>query len=257
MNFADTMPRINGLRSSLLQRLRPGFSTRGKGDVRIFTTIMTTRFSPLLMLAAAFMLFAFSRANAQSATSGFRQLSRPEKFWVVVHPFVAKKAWRCTQKARTVTDSLEKAGQLADGNGGQLDAFRHTYWMALLVQEIAPRKAEKLGRAHEKGNYLDYKRGKNEEGTRADSIACMMDLANNKSGILIGTMYKNDTAMQGQSLVEVVLHLDWDGKLTIVKKNENGQPVTCEGKTIDPARYKNRWYIPKCLTASNDIVVKH
>ena len=45
---------------------------------------------------------------AQSARKGFKDLSRPEKHWVMVHPFIAKKAFHCIERARFVTDSLQK-----------------------------------------------------------------------------------------------------------------------------------------------------
>src|ERR1700751_2546470 len=88
-----------------------------------------------------FLLLA-AGLKSQSVIKSFRSLSYPEKLWVIEHPFVAKKAFHCTQRARLVTDSLEKTGILKDGNGGQLDAFRHAYWMALLVQKISPHKAD-------------------------------------------------------------------------------------------------------------------
>jgi hypothetical protein len=203
-----------------------------------------------------FLLLLAVSAPAQSSRQGFRSLSRPEKWWVAAHPFAAKRAWRCTRQARLVTDSLGKAGVLSDGNGGQLDAFRHAYWMALLVQKMPARKAAKLGRAHEKGNYLDYLARRNEDGTRPDSLMCEMDLRNNAAGIAAGKAFRADTA-KGKSLTENIIHLAWDGGLTIVKKDANGVPLTCEGRPIDLTMYDGKWFIPKCLVRSDEITVKH
>src|ERR1044071_8372372 len=96
-------------------------------------------------------------ASAQQVVAGsFRHLSRPEKVWSVFHPFKARKAYHCAVRARFVTDSLEQAGVMSDKNGGQLDAFRHGYWMALMIETGIPEHAvRKIGENHERGNYLD------------------------------------------------------------------------------------------------------
>lgn len=62
------------------------------------------------------------------------------KKWVLAHPFIAVKAFNCAVRSRFVTDSLEKNQLLKDGNGGQLDAFRHAYWMALLTVQFSAKK---------------------------------------------------------------------------------------------------------------------
>src|SRR5690242_2677899 len=125
--------------------------------------------------------------SGQSAASGYCSLSAPEKWWVIWHPFVAKKAYRISLEARTVADSLRTSPVLdGDANGGQVDAFRHSYWMARLSQSMCWKKARSLGKAHEKGNYKSFKKGKMEEGTLPDSASGAMDLYNNKVGIEIG-----------------------------------------------------------------------
>jgi hypothetical protein len=191
---------------------------------------------------------------AQTKSVSVKQLSRPEKWWVLVHPFAAMKAKSCTEEARRATDSLEKAGVLKDGNGGQLDAFRHAYWMSLLVQEMRWTKAFKLGEAHEKGNYLDWKKGKQEDGSRADSIAGVMDLLNNSMGIEFGLNWKRDTIASNNSrdsLIELIVAKVKEGKMYMVKKDAEGNPLTCEGQLIDPTMYDQKWYLPKCLVRSN------
>ena len=91
----------------------------------------------------------------QNTTLGqFKKLSCPEKRWVIFHPFVAKKALKVSLEAREITAEIKQQKLLVGtGNGDQIDAFRHTYWMARLAQEIHWRKANRLGKAHEKGNY--------------------------------------------------------------------------------------------------------
>jgi hypothetical protein len=209
-----------------------------------------------ILLATSLILCGF-QLRAQNAVNGFFQLSRPEKCWTIAHPFVAKKAWVCTQQARAATDSLEKNGTLTDPDGGQLDAFRHAYWMALLVQKMSAKKAEKLGIAHEKGNYIQFKKGQLEEKARPDSLASEMDLKNNRAGIEAGLKYKADTSLSKGSLVETILFLDWEGQLTITKKDSSGQYLTCEGKVIDLSVYTGIWSVPKCLVPSNNVAVEH
>ena len=89
----------------------------------------------------------------------FSALSRPEKCWELIHPFIAKHAFHVTKYVIADVDSLKQEGTLGtDLNGGRLDAFKHAYWMASLSLAIGGRKALKLGWAHEKGNYLQYKK---------------------------------------------------------------------------------------------------
>lgn len=204
---------------------------------------------PLFLLCLLF----FSSAIAQKKPAkGFASLSRPEKCWVLAHPFVAKKAFRSSLKARAAADSLGKSGAMTGANGGQLDAFRHAYWMALLVQDMSAKKALKLGRAHEKGNYLGWKKNKSEEGRRADSLSCVMDLRNNEIGALIG---KNCSSVN--ALVDSVKFAVWNGRLTILKKDAEGNLLDCQGNMVDITLYDRKWYMPLCLVKSNEIVEKH
>jgi hypothetical protein len=214
-----------------------------------------SRFCSPLTVKLALLLFVLpfflcGQSNSSTRVKSFSALSAPEKRWVIAHPFIAKKTFALTQRARFVTDSLSKNGILKDGNGGQLDAFRHAYWMALLAQEISTRKAVKLGKAHEKGNYLGWKKGLAEDSMRADSILCVMDLLNNEKGIAIGKTYLNDTARSG-SLEEIVLKNVLTGKLLIVKKNAKGQAEDAAGRIIVMEDYKRKWYVPKVLVRSD------
>jgi hypothetical protein len=202
-----------------------------------------------------FFLFIFLMSvvdsKSQSATKSFRSLSYPEKLWVIEHPFVAKKAFHCTQRARLVTDSLGKAGILKDGNGGQLDAFRHAYWMALLVQKISPHKADRLGKMHEDGNKIDFLKGKTEDSLRADSMMCLMDLKNDSSGIEIGKKFRNDTSSAKISLEQTVINEVKGGKLVMIKKDAMGNWQDVTGRKIDLKLYDKKWFIPKVLVKSN------
>ena len=57
-------------------------------------------------------------AQKISALKKFKELSRPEKYWVFKHPFVAKKAWRITQEVIKVTDSVAYINTLDHDRNG-------------------------------------------------------------------------------------------------------------------------------------------
>jgi hypothetical protein len=183
------------------------------------------------------------------AQNKFCKLSRPEKIWVLTHPFVAKKSFRITKQILVVVDSIKKTRIIGtDGNGGQLDAFRHAYWMASLAGKIGERRSLKLGIAHEKGNYIQFKKHKLEDAILPDSISCAMDLFNNKQGGLIGLENKNKSCVEIQKSVQNAL---MKGDLKIIKKDEYLNYLNCDGDVIDLKRWNGKWNIPKCLITSN------
>ncbi len=196
--------------------------------------------------------FCFAQQNYQS----FRKLSTSEKYWVLSHPFVAKRAWQCTQRARTTTDSLAQAEVLSDGNGGQLDAFRHTYWMLLLRLEIGERRARKLGHAHERGNYRQFKNRDLEDGELPDSMSTVMDERNNAAGRALADSLAKLQPDSSRNTVQVVLFAVWNGDLWIIKKDEHGKPLHCSGDLLLESD-KKKWNIPKCLVRSDEIVTAH
>lgn len=217
------------------------------------TEFHSTKHFLTLKVAFILLLVAFGEQLVARPTT---HISRPEKVWSIFHPFKARKVYRCAVRARFVTDSLEKAGVMSDKNGGQLDAFRHAYWMALLIQSgLSEKTARKVGENHERGNYLDWKRGQPEDSARADSMSSVMDLRNNESGIQIGKDFA--TGDKKVPLIDLVIAQIWDGKLSILKKDANGNYMDCSNQRIDIAAYKSRWYVPKCLVKSNEIVVAH
>lgn len=194
------------------------------------------------------MLFA-PAAGAQSTISKFRQLSRPEKWWVMTHPFVAKKALKLTRSALVVTDSMHKVGIVGhDIAGGKLDAFKHSYWMATMTQGIGARKARKLGKAHEKGNKLEFRKRKLEEGILPDSVSCAMDLWNNEQGIALGRRYKKENLHTLRKALIISIEA---GEMQIIRKDDQGNYLDCSGKPIDMGLWRGKWGVPKCLVASN------
>ena len=179
----------------------------------------------------------------------FLHLSSAEKRWTIVHPFVAMKAWRITQRTRFVTDSLFRIGiPDRDPSGGKLDAFRHTFWMASLSESIGVRKSLSLGRAHEKGNYRDFKRKRFEEGDIPDKAATDMDLFNNKIGTEIGIALKRTNE---KYVVDSILKAISNGKMRVVFKDTLGRSCDSSFIPIPEKEMQGRWNTPRILVPSN------
>jgi hypothetical protein len=195
------------------------------------------------------LIFSVSKTgfSQKSNWNKFMDLSGPEKCWVMLHPFVAKKALIVTEEVRIVTKEVMQEKLLkGNGNGGQVDAFRHVFWMANLTLNIGSNKAKSLGEAHEKGNYKDYKKGKLEDGVIPDKISSEMDHFNNDVGINIGEM-TTDFDLKG-NVVEAVKN----GKCKIIKTDEFGGFLNAAGKVIPVQQLKGKWENEKCLVNSNE-----
>lgn len=187
---------------------------------------------------------------SQSRTSKFFKLSTPEKCWVVFHPFKAKRAFYAMKDALKTTDSISKTYTIGDDlNGGQLDAFKHSYWMVRSCQSIGERASFKLGKAHEKGNYRSFKKGNKEDGFLPDKPSSEMDLFNNNVGLKIANEHPD------QSKFEIILTLIDEikaGSMKILKKDCIGNFLTCSGKVIPKDSLKGKWENEKCLIGSNN-----
>ena len=197
-----------------------------------------------------FFSFILNASGQRSSVASFWKLSCPEKWWVIGHPFVAGKAFKITKEARTKSDSLVKNSLLdVDPDGGRVDAFRHTYWMARLAQNMKWKKAVKLGIAHEKANRLSFNRMKfDEEGVIPDSISSVMDLFNNQVGASIGCNFKSASK---DEIYNYIIKSLKEGKLKIIYKDVNRNDLDCDGKVIDKTVFLGKWNIPKCLVDSD------
>lgn len=197
-----------------------------------------------------FILFHSTGALAQSAAASYFDLSGPEKFWVITHFIKAKKAFEITGEVLKTTDSVGKTGLLdPDLNGGQLDAFKHSYWMSRLAMGIGKKAALKLGDAHEKGNYQDFKNKRNEDGTLPDKMASEMDLYNNRIGADLALDSSPETAGE---LVNVIAEAIKAGRLKILKKDNRGNFLDCQGDVISEEDLSGKWETPKCLVDSDE-----
>jgi hypothetical protein len=196
-----------------------------------------------IIISILFLLaFSFSE-NIWASNQSQLKVSAPELAWAMAHPFIAIKAKSITKRAMIVTDSIERVGILKDRSGGQLDAFKHAFWMALLSQRFKSKKVYKLGLAHEKYNYRQSKKGKG----GGDQIASNMDLWNNKVGIDIGYVHRN---ISEDSLITVVINAIKRGAMRIIKKNSNGDSLDKQGRLIDNSTLKT-WMNNRCLVSSD------
>ena len=186
---------------------------------------------------------------AQSNWQRFKQLLPAQKTWVILHPFKAKKAYKISLEATNVSDSIAKT-HLLDGDvtGGQVDAFRHAYWMARLNQEIGKSAARSLGKAHEKDNYRQFKDQLLEDGVFPDKISSEMDLINNHIGL---NYTKKRKPYPKDGLIYRIVNEILAGELRILKKDKEGNYMSCTGKILDSEELKNSWTNNKCIVPSN------
>jgi hypothetical protein len=166
-----------------------------------------------------------------------------------MHPIVSFKVKKHLKETYVIYNSV-KASKLLDGleSGGKLDAFRHCFAMAYLSRYVSVVKLRSLGIAHEKGNKLNFYKNLQEYSERADSLLCEMDLRNNEVGFTIGIGHKMESV---EELKQLIINEIKSGKAWYLKRNSNNEYVTCEGDLIKIENYKNQWFIPKCLIASN------
>lgn len=198
---------------------------------------------------ASFLIVPFALHSQPDTWKTFWKLSRPEKGWVLSHPFKAKRAYLTTRHVRQITDSLFRL-QIPDTfrHGGRIDAFRHSYWMALLTHRIGERASRKLGKRHEQGNRIDYRRARSEDGHLQDATACEMDLHNNEQGI--GLALQHPAATPGE-LIPVCLDAIHTGSMKILLINQAGEYCDCQGRPVEMNRRgMDKWKLPICLVSS-------
>jgi len=195
-----------------------------------------------------FIILLFTSCSPKLSQS-FKKISKPEKKWVFFHPFKAKKAFYISKEAEKTKDSIGNFGNIGrDNNGGRLDAFKHSFWIARLTQKIGKKAALSLGKAHEKGNYKSYTKRKLEDGYVPDKASSTMDLFNNNVGATFGIRYKKT------SKKELVLHLLKaleNGELKILSKDSLGNFLDCEKRVIPKDSLHHKWETKKCLAPSD------
>lgn len=194
------------------------------------------------------ILISFT-GHSQSSWQKFKSLSCSEKTWTILHVFKAKKAYLVAKEAQHVSDSIAKTPLLdGDRSSGQVDAFRHAYWMANLHQKIGKRAARALGKAHEKTNYQQYKNRVLEDGEAPDEISSEMDLYNNDIGL---SFTQKGVPHPKDGLIYKIVNAILAGELKVLKKDAARNYLTCDGILITQKELKGKWKNNKCLINSN------
>lgn len=175
--------------------------------------------------------------------------SKHEYWWAVFHPIAAMKIKSIARQCEVIRTNSKQDGRLDNFlNGGKSDAYRHVFYMAAFAQKVKPKKVKKLGIAHEKNNYHQFLKAESEFAEIPDSLTCVMDLENNKRGIEIGKANKKLSLIE---LSELVINEIQLGHAFIIKRDKAGNFLTCDEKIIEIKTYSKKWFIPKCLVASN------
>lgn len=196
------------------------------------------------------LILLSSQLSAQSNWKNFHKQSAPHKIWILFHPFKVKKASEISFEATRVSDSIAKTDLLdKDIAGGQVDAFRHAYWMARLHQKIGKCAALSLGKAHEKDNYITFKKNKFEDGILPDQASKEMDLFNNNVGL---GFTKKGISYAKNGLIYKIVNAILNGDLRVIKKDSIGNFLTCDGKIIPSEELMHSWQNRKCLIFSNE-----
>lgn len=210
-------------------------------------TILSS-FALVAVLIGTFLTATHTEAYAQFMES-YKKLSVPEQKWVKWHPWAAFITHKIADSVKAEAQRrLKDADFDGDLNGGMVDAFKHTLWMALTAQKIGYDKAIKLGQAHEDGNYLEYKADPTRKKTPQDSIASRMDMLNNIVGASIGA---NNPDATYDSIVAIVRRHVIEGKCWKIRKKNKNTYLDADGKPINIHAYDNHWVIPKVLIPSN------
>ncbi len=198
-----------------------------------------------LTLNSSFLFFM----DKESVIHQYLNLRFPMQIWLLTHPFVARMAWKLTEESRTIASDMISDPDLdGDYSGGQVDAFRHIFWLAYLTQAIGSQKALKLGIAHEKSNEIDFRKKSLEEDFLPTYISCKMDYLNNNIGVEIGKKYAK---ISKNELIEKVKETILSGKAFIVKKNSDRDFLDSESRIIPKNEYFGLWHTSKCLVSSN------
>ncbi len=196
------------------------------------------------------ILFIATQSQAQqSLFTAFMHLRFPEKCWVIGHLPQAKKSFTISLQVKKTVDSLANLHFLdGDAGGGQLDAYRHSYWMALLSSFLLAEDAKSLGIAHEKSNYIDFKKRKQEDNSLPDKTDSEMDLWNNDVGLRIGLQHPYVSI---DSLQKIIVNALLSGEMKIIRKNKNGKAIDINNQIIPTDSLQHRWITPRLLVPSN------
>ena len=84
-----------------------------------------------------------------------------------------------------------------------------------------------------------------------DKISSTMDLYNNEQGLKL--MSKGSKVSKKGLIYRVINAID-QGKMKIIKKDKEGNFLTCNEKIITQEELKGTWKNNKCLVSSNNLI---
>lgn len=192
------------------------------------------------------LIFVFIESHTYSNSTN---LIDPEKAWALKHPFAAFKVKKIKAQCDFIYNSTSLRQQLDTfSNGGNLDAFRHVFFMLAFSQKVKVSALRRLGKAHEKKNRQDFLKSKMMQLDHPDSLGTIMDLENNELAFKLSSSHFSDSYEQ---LKEFILVEIKSGHAYIMKRDNKCNYLSCENEVIDLNLYLRRWSIPKCLAPSN------
>jgi hypothetical protein len=176
-----------------------------------------------------------------STTWLYGQRSAYEWRWAVFHPLAAVKVQHINRQCdRFIAANHVKLDEFS--NGGTQDAYRHVFYMAAFARKVRPRKLQKLGEAHEKGNRRMFEKGKMEEQELPDSVSCRMDLENNTVGIALGRAHRKATL---EEISQMATELIRSGGAYMILRDATGRYLKCDGQPLDLS--VKQWGLSKCM----------
>jgi hypothetical protein len=117
-----------------------------------------------------------------------------------------------------------------------------------MADRIGPKRAFKLGVAHEKKNRKDFLKGEEEEGALPDLRSKEMDLYNNQAGIVIA---KQCEKCSKSTLIKKVVSVLEKGELKIIKMDEKGNSLDSSGNVIPQKAWEGKWENDRLMVPSD------
>jgi hypothetical protein len=173
------------------------------------------------------------------------RFTKYEFFWSLRHPVAAIKVNQLYKKAAIIYQFQKQISEPDSFSvNGKLDAFRHIFFMAVFAQKIKAQKLIRLGIAHEKANYKQFKRDPKREKVQQDSLSSIMDIKNNLIGIALG---RENSTSQLSELRDKVLRYIADEKVFYISRNAKGQYINSNSQEINLSDFDGKWFIPLYL----------
>lgn len=196
-----------------------------------------------------FIMLLVQNVWAQKDHNTTMKITSPEVWWAVTHPFKAFKAIKTTKEVFVVVQK-KRAENYLDGDiaGGTLDAFKHTFWMTRMGQEIGIRAARKLGVAHEKGNKKTFYKNLDRFYVANDAASSKMDLLNNEVGLQLSLCFPH---LRGMALMQEVEKEILSGGAYRLKKSKEKELLDADGNVLEQDELKGKWVNKKVVVKSD------